>query len=346
MALMNLMNRLITSLENEEYVLGIYLDFSKAFDTVDHVILLRKLAHYGIRGTALKWFESYLSNREQYVTYNGISSSKQRIKCGVPQGSVLGPLLFLIYINDLCLVCKNTSAILFADDTNLFSSGKDLKTLERTTNNELSNISLWLKVNKLSLNIKKTHYMIFCRRKKLDHNVKLLIDGQAIDEVQKTKFLGIVIDNKLTWKWHIDHIAGKISRGIGMIIKARQYLNKSGLMSLYYSFIYPYLTYCNHIWGATYKTRLKRLVMLQNKAVRILSHAGNRTSSDPLYKKLDIMKVENINTYLIGRFMFCVSIHKVPQSFRTLFRKKQWISLLQYQICPSFTYPFCEIRLK
>ena len=95
MALMNLMNRLIISLENDEYVLGIYLDFSKAFDTVDHVILLRKLAHYGIRGTALKWFESYLSNREQYVTYNGISSLKQRIKCGVPQGSILGPLLFL-----------------------------------------------------------------------------------------------------------------------------------------------------------------------------------------------------------------------------------------------------------
>ena len=167
MALINLMNRLITSLKNDEYVLGIYLDFSKAFDTVDHVILLRKLAHYGIRGTALKWFESNLSNREQYVTYNGISSSKQRIKCGVPQGSILGPLLFFIYINDLCLVCKYTSAILFADDTNLFSSGKDLKTLERTTNNELSNISLWLKVNKLSLNIKKTHYMIFCRRKNL-----------------------------------------------------------------------------------------------------------------------------------------------------------------------------------
>ena len=101
MALMTLINRLITSLENDQYVLGIYLDFSKAFDTVDHVILLKKLAHYGIRGTALKWFESYLNNREQYVTYNGISSSKQRIKCGIPQGSKLGPLLFFIYINDL-----------------------------------------------------------------------------------------------------------------------------------------------------------------------------------------------------------------------------------------------------
>ena len=106
-----------------------------------------------------------------------------------------------------------------------------------------------------------------------------------------------------------------------MIIKARQYLNKTGLMSLYYSFIYPYLTYCNHIWGATYKTRLKRLVMLQNKAIRILSHAGNRRSSDPLYKKLNIMKLENIHNYLIGRYMFCLSIDKVPQSFRILFRR-------------------------
>ena len=102
-----------------------------------------------------------------------------------------------------------------------------------------------------------------------------------------------------------------------MIIKARQYLNKTGLMSLCYSFIYPYLTYCNHIWGATYKTRLKRLVTLQNKAIRILSHARNRTSSDPLYKKLNITKLENINTYQIGRFMFCVSIEKVPQWMET-----------------------------
>ena len=149
--------------------------------------------------------------------------------------------------------------------------------------------------------------------------MKLLINGQVIDEVQKTKFLGIITDNKLTWKWHIDYIASKISRGIGMIIKERQYLNKSGLASRYYSFIYRCLTYCNHIWGATYKTRLKRLVMLQNKAVRILSHAGNKTNSDPSYEKLDITKVDNINT---SYWSFCVSVDKVPQSFRSVFRKK------------------------
>ena len=181
------MDQLIASLENGEYTIGTFLDFSKAFDTVDHVILLKKLSHYGIRGSALKWFESYLSNCKQYVTYNGIASSTQTIRCGVPQGSILGPLLFLIYINDFCSICKHTMPILFADDANLFSSGKDIRTLENNINNELLNISLWLKVNKLSLNIKKTHYMVFCRRKRLDVDVKLLIDGEAIDGVQKTE---------------------------------------------------------------------------------------------------------------------------------------------------------------
>ena len=323
MALMILMDQLITSLENGEYTIGIFLDVSKAFDTVDHVILLKKKSsHYGIRGSALKWFESYLSNRKQYVTYNGIASSTQTIRCGVPQGSILGPLLFWIYINDLCSMCKHTIPILFADDTNLFSGGKDIRTLENNINNELLNISLGLKVNKLSLNIKNTHYMVICRRKGLDVDVKLLIDGESIDEVQKTKFLGIIIDNKLSWKYHIDHISGKIARGIGMIIQAREYLNKQGLLSLYYSFIYPYLTYCCHILGSTYKSRLRRLIILQNKAVKIIAHARLRASCDPIYKKLNTMKLENINTYLIGRFMHCVFIQKPPEPLRSLFKRK------------------------
>ena len=119
------------------------------------MILLQKLSHYGIRGSALKWFTTYLSNPGQYVTYNGETSEMKGISCGVPQGSILGPLLFLIYINDLCSACKHTTPILFADDTNLFSSGSDVNILENNNNNELSQISLWLKVNKLSLNIKK-----------------------------------------------------------------------------------------------------------------------------------------------------------------------------------------------
>ena len=134
MALLTLMDKLISSLERKEFVIGIFLDFSKAFDTVDHAILLQKLCHYGIRGNALKWFTSYLSNRRQYVTYNGVVSAMKGINCGVPQGSILGPLLFLIYINDLCSMCKYTTPILFADDTYLFCSGPDIKTMESNIN--------------------------------------------------------------------------------------------------------------------------------------------------------------------------------------------------------------------
>ena len=163
--------------------------------------------------------------------------------------------------------------------------------------------------------------MIFRKRKKVSLRVKLSNDSELINEVDKTKFLGILIDNKLTWKQHIAYVSGKIARGIGMIIKARQYLNKQGLISLYYSFIYPYLTYCNHIWGSTYKTSLKRLTTLQNKAVRIIAHARWRASCDPIYKHLNIMKLAHINTYLIGRFMFRISIGKVPESLTSLFKK-------------------------
>ena len=165
MALLTLIDKISKCVQNGDFVVGIYLDFSKAFDTVNHDILFRKLEWYGIRGIALDWFKSYLTGRTQFVTYNGVSSTPQTIKCGVPQGSILGPLLFLIYINGLANTCKTSLPILFADDTNIFTTGKNQHELESNINDELCRISAWLKVNKLSLNIKKTHYMIFTTKK-------------------------------------------------------------------------------------------------------------------------------------------------------------------------------------
>ena len=162
------------------------MDFSKAFDTVDHSILLDKLYHYGVRGCAYHWFQSYLSNRSQRVTYDGVKSSLGFIKCGVPQGSILGPLLFLLYINDLSSVCKHAFPILFADDTNLFLSGKDGSSLSQTMTSELAQISDWLKANKLSLNIKKTHYMLFSGGKRPPNDLNIEIDNQKISPVFKT----------------------------------------------------------------------------------------------------------------------------------------------------------------
>ena len=257
MTLMVLMNNLISSLENGETVVGVFLDFSKAFDTVDHDILLAKLEQHGIRGNALVWFRSYLTDREQFVTYNGVASSTKPISCGVPQGSILGPLLFLVYINDLCNVCKSTLPVLFANDTYLFKSSQDISIIENVLIEELKNISLWLKVNKLSLNVKKTHFIVFTKRKKCNEPIKLFIDNQTIDEVRSITFLGVIIDKKITWKDHINYVAGKVSRAIGMMVKANKYIRKEALLTLYFSFVYPYLTYFNHIWGATYISNLK-----------------------------------------------------------------------------------------
>ena len=234
---MVLMNELTNALDNGDHVIGIFFYFSKAFDTVNHSILLDKLYHYGIRDNALEWFSSYLTGRKQFVTYNGISSGQTTVKCGVPQGSILGPLLFLLYKNDLYHVCNNSIPIMFADDTNLFFSGSEQKELESEINTELNHISTCLKVNKLSLNVQKTHFMVFSRKKKYKCDVAFRIENQTIEEVPETNFLGVIIDNKLTWKSHIQNTVKKISKGVGIIIKARHYLNKDALITLYHLFI-------------------------------------------------------------------------------------------------------------
>ena len=149
MAIVILLDKLINSIENGEMVVGVYLEFSKAFDTDDHDILRTKLYHYGIRGNTLQWFKSYISERKQFVTYNGTSTIKT-IYCGVQHCSILGPISFLLNINDLSNVCKNTEPFLFADDSNLFISDKDPHNLESQLNKELENISVWLKIMKLS----------------------------------------------------------------------------------------------------------------------------------------------------------------------------------------------------
>ena len=295
MALLSLVDNLTRALENGEHVVGVYLDFSKAFDTVDHMILLQKLYHYGVRGCAHDWFTSNLSNRSQFVTYNGVKSNLNNVKCGVPQGSILGPLLFLLYINDLSFACKRTFPVLFADDSNLFLSGKNTDQVQQMINDELKDIVIWLRANKLSLNISKTHYMLFSNKKIIQPNVTIEINGQPITCVTKTKFLGVIIDNKLTWKEHISYICGKVAKGIWIISKVRKYLNKNTLLDLYNSFIYPYRTYCNQVWGLSCQSYMNALVKLQKRAIRIISGVHPRTHTDPLFTELKLLKCDEIN---------------------------------------------------
>ena len=304
MPLIIILDKITEALDNGNYVIGLFLDFRKAFDTVNHKILLEKLYHYGIRGPAYKWFVSYLTDRQQYVYFEDSASDSKPVTCGIPQGSVLGPLLFLIYINDLASVSQVLTAFLFADDSNLFHIGTDIATMCETINRELIKIVEWLRANRLSLNIDKTNFMVFKPKFKTCDGVRITIDNSLIQKVTHTKFLGVIIDDKLSWSQHISYIKNKIAKSLGIILKARKVFTRDTLLSLYNSLVYPYLCYCIHVWGSAYGVYLADLIILQKKIVRIICGVPPRTHSQPLFKELKILNISDIYIYNIGLFMY------------------------------------------
>ena len=270
LALIDMYDKISSSIDQRKCSVRVFLDLLKAFDTVNHDILLNKLDHYGICGLSLDWFKSYLTNRSQFVEFNGAISSSKFISCCVPQGSILGSLLFLLYINDLSKASDLVEFILFADDTNIFCADKDLYSLSIMLNNELHKISTWVKANILSINVDKTKFMIFkTRSKQLPHNFELYFDNHLVNQTGQLQFLGVILDEKLSWKPHISYITNKISKSIGIIRKYSFYLSKSSLRSLYYAMVYPYLHYCNIVWASTYKTNLQRIVRLHKWVKRM-----------------------------------------------------------------------------
>ena len=241
-ALVSLTETIKSSLDKNRYGCGIFIDLQKAFDTVNHELLLKKLEHYGIRGIALNWFYSYLSCRKQFVSVNGHSSSLREISCGVPQGSVLGPLLFLIYINDLPNSSQLLSFFLFADDTNIYYESNDLAILMRRVNKELKKLKLWLDSNKLAFNVDKTNFVLFhSPHKKLSEYADLKIGKQFIQRTLYVKFLGVMIDEHLTWKYHTTELCKKLSRTAGIFFKVRHHVPLPTLICLYNSLFSSFL---------------------------------------------------------------------------------------------------------
>ena len=317
-ALLNFADKVTHALDECSHMVGIFLDFSKAFDTINHDILLHKLAHYGVRGNALEWFRSYLSNRRQYVFLNNHMSNMQNINCGVPQGSLLGPLLFIIYINDFCKSSDILSFILFADDSNLFYSHKNPNTLVNIVNSELIKVTQWIRANKLSLNIQKTKYMLF------SHSLNTLpqnnvFDDAPLEAVSSIKFLGVTVDNKLSWRQHIDNICKIISRNIGIINKLKFHFPPSSLLMLYSSLILPYLNYGILVWGNTHQTLLDRLLLLQKKSLRIIHNSAFLSHTDPLFFDSRLLKINDLYLFHLGQFMYKYNSNTLPHVFDAMF---------------------------
>ena len=320
-AILDIYSNLIESIEKKKFSCCILLDFAKAFDTVDHQILLRKLEYYDIRGTALNWFKSYLCNRSQCVSIDGQLSDELKITHGVPQGSVLGPLLFLLYINDIPLSSNILNFRLFADDTSLLYSHNNLSILESIVNTELIKVSNWLIANKLTLNTSKSNFLIIHpRQKRVSHKITISIDNKCLKEVQYAKYLGVLIDKHLSWTPHIQQIKLKISKNLGILAKMRYCVSKQVLKNLYNAFVMPYISYGLINWGAASKTSLNPLKVKLKQAVRLMTFSERSHHSKPLFKKLNLLDFESCYKLECAKFMYLVAKCDMVDSIKKLFK--------------------------
>ena len=239
------------------------------------------------------------------------------ISCGVPQGSILGPLLFLVFINDLHNVSEKLFFILFADDSNLLLSGPNVNDLCEQMNAELINVVNWFKINKLCLNVKKTNFMIFCAKNKgfSTNELSIKVDNAIVEQVFQTKFLGVLIDSKLNWISHINYVAVKISKSIGIITRARKLLGQKTLIGLYYTFVYPYLNYCCTVWGIDPESHLSKLNLLQKRIVRIISGKPRLFPSSGLFSCLNILPIQKLNLFKLSMFCYKSKMLALPGIF-------------------------------
>ena len=293
-ALVELTELIYNSLNEKSHHLSIFIDLKKAFDVVKHDLLLKKLEIYGIRGLPLELIKSYLSNRKSYVGIDHFQSKQEIINIGVPQGSILGPLLFLIYINDLPRVSTELRATLYADDTTLSFSHKDFDSLTNIANAELDKIRDWMIANRLTINPTKTDMIIFSNRLIYPCNNQIVLGNDILDFNTTCNYLGTLIDSKLNFSAHIQKILGKISRNTGIFYRIRDYMPRQARLSYYYAFIYPYLQYGIIIWGGTNDVHLKPLIVQQKRMIRNITNSVAYAHTCPLFKQLGLLKVRDI----------------------------------------------------
>ena len=299
-------NEVYRGLNDRYFTLSTFVDLKKAFDTVNHSILLKKLSKLGVGGPLYEWLVSYLSERKQKTFVNGKTSKEGIVKCGVPQGSILGPTLFLIYINDLSQVLENCNAYLYADDTVVSISGFHLHILTRKMEYDLKILDVWFKRNRLTLNAKKTNYMIFGLRPRLKEIIQhtLYFGDKKIDRSHSLKYLGVVLDPVLNFNKHAETVIKKVIHKVYLLARLREFMDNKTLLKMYKTMVLPYADYGDIFYDSARQALLDKLQIVQNKALRICMGVDNRFPTILVHQNSGISKLQPRRLMHLKTFMF------------------------------------------
>ena len=315
-AMLNTTDEWLISFDNGKIVCVVLLDLKKAFDTVDFQLLLLKLRYYGADEQTIKWFASYLNGRIQSTSVNGASSTPRPVLCGIPQGSILGPLLFILHINDLPAGLKHCKVSMYADDTLLYCEGTDLNEICIKVNEDLQYVKTWLDHNKLSLNVNKTEYMLLGTRNRLnkinDNDVDIKINGKQLKRVRKCKHLGIIIDENLTWQDHVTNVQKKSGTGLYMLKTVKPYLDRNTLQIIYNAIVSSHLNYCDIVWDNCGVTLSNKLQKIQNRGARIINDTPWHSSGRENLTRLNWQSLENKREDNTAKMMFRILNNRAP----------------------------------
>lgn len=352
LAILEVVDRITYDMDKGKTPINIFMDLSKAFDSINHEILLEKLNMYGLKGVSLSLIQNYLYNRKQYVQIGDIKSELLPITTGVPQGSILGPLFFIIYINDISFSSQLFKFIIYADDTTLYTAlqyDKDFSTQsEAMLNMELQKISRWIKLNKLSLNISKTKCMMFHRTQKKIVPPTLHIDGINLQYVNDFSLLGIKINKNMNWSTHKKYIGKKLIKTTCILSKLRHFLSQDILKLIYNALINSHLNYGILCWGFNCTDIQK----IQKRAIRTICNSRYNAHTEPLFKQLHILKVTDILTRKIYKFYYRIQNKIIPEYFSKTFNLTKQTDIHSHNtrnklyVIPKIKHKFAEFNLR
>ena len=326
-AIVSFTENIYNALNNRKSIINIFIDFCKAFDTVNHRILFGKLEKYGVHGLPLSILANFLRDRKQVVIFQKVLSRPRNVNIGVPQGSILGPLLFLIFVNDLPRMSQKNFPVMFADDCTLQLQDSDLSSLIMSCNTELEKLKNWTNSNKMTINVTKTNCMLVSNVHGSLPSDSLFFNNESLNCITDTKFLGLVIDNKLKFNKHIESICSKISKTIGILFRlsSSSTVPQSSLKLIYYSLIHPFILYCLPIYAATNDIHIHPLITLQKRAVRILNKASFYQHTEPLFYASNILKFLDQYKLYLAVYIFknpeIINTHQRMHSYGTRFRE-------------------------